>query len=131
TGTPVNVLVNEVAVDAGVPPFGFFSFALAGIPLLLGTIAIIVPFGQRLLPDRSGRALPSDLSRHARTLIEQYRLSDGGFKLRVRAGSPYIGVLATAIDLKQYPGLSLVSAQTGDWSGPLRTRPFAVSDILI
>jgi di/tricarboxylate transporter len=131
TGTPVNVLVNEVAADAGVSPFGFFEFAIVGVPLLLGTMAIIVLLGHRLLPDRSGRALPSDLSRHARTLIEQYRLADGVFKLRVRAGSPYIGVLATAIDLKPYPGLSLVSAQTGDGSGPLRTRPFAVSDILI
>src|SRR5262245_35644750 len=131
TGTPVNVLVNEAAVAAGVRPFGFFEFALVGIPLLLGTMAIIVLLGQRLLPDRSGRALPSDLSRHARTLIEQYRLADGVFKLRVRTGSPYVGVLATAVDLKQYPGLTVVSAQAGDGSGPLRTRPFAPGDILM
>ena len=131
TGTPVNVLVNEAAVAAGVRPFGFFEFALVGIPLLLGTMAIIVLLGQRLLPDRSGRALPSDLSRHARTLIEQYRLADGLFKLRVRSGSPYVGVLGTSIDLKQYSGLSLVSAVAGDGSGPLRTRPFSVGDILI
>ena len=68
-----------------------FVFALVGVPLLLGTMAIIVLFGQRLLPDRIGRALPSDLSRHARTLIEQYRLADGVFRLRVRSGSPYVG----------------------------------------
>src|SRR5215475_16023064 len=63
TGTPVNVLVNEAAVDAGVPPFGYFEFALVGVPLLAGTIAIVVLFGRRLLPSRSGRALPADLSR--------------------------------------------------------------------
>jgi di/tricarboxylate transporter len=131
TGTPVNVLVNEATGDAGVRPFGFFEFALVGIPLLLGTMGIIVLLGQRLLPDRSGRALPPDLSRHARTLIEQYRLADGVFKLRARAGSPYVGVLATAIDLKQYPGLTLMSAQAGDGSGPLRTRPLTVGDILM
>jgi di/tricarboxylate transporter len=131
TGTPVNVLVNEVAAEAGVRPFGFFEFAIVGIPLLLGTMAIIVLFGQRLLPDRSGRALPSDLSRHARTLIEHYRLADGVFRVRVRAGSPYVGVLATAIDLKPYPGLSLVSAQAGDGTGLLRTRPFSVGDVLM
>lgn len=131
TGTPVNVLVNEAAVDAGIRPFGFFEFALVGIPLLLGTMGIIVLVGQRLLPDRSGRALPSDLSRHARTLIEQYRLADGIFKLRVRAGSPYVGVLATAVDLQQYPGLTVVSAQSGDGSGPLRTRPISPGDILM
>ena len=42
-------------------------------------------FGQRLLPERSGRSLPSDLSRHAHTLVEQYRLNDGVFQLRVRS----------------------------------------------
>ena len=131
TGTPVNVLVNDAAMDAGIRPFGFFEFALVGVPLLLGTIGIIVLVGRRLLPDRSGRALPSDLSRHARTLIEQYRLADGIFKLRVRAGSPYIGVLATAVDLSQYPGLTVMSAQSGDGSGPLRTRAFGPGDILM
>jgi di/tricarboxylate transporter len=50
TGTPVNVLVAEAAADAGLAPFGFFSFAIVGVPLLLGTIAIVVLFGQRLLP---------------------------------------------------------------------------------
>ena len=84
TGTPVNVLVSEAATDAGLPPFGFFSFAIAGIPLVVGTIVIVVLFGQRLLPERSGRTLPLDLSKHARTLVEQYRLEDGLFQLGVR-----------------------------------------------
>ena len=73
TGTPVNVLVSEAAQNAGFAPFGYFEFALIGVPLLAGTIAIIVLFGERLLPNRSGRTLPSDLSRHARTLVEQYQ----------------------------------------------------------
>ena len=72
TGTPVNVLVAEAAADAGLAPFGFFSFAIVGVPLLLGTIVIVVLFGQRLLPERSGRTIPADLSTHARTLVEQY-----------------------------------------------------------
>ncbi len=88
TGTPVNVLVSEAAVDAGLPAFGYFEFALVGIPLLVGTIAIAVLFGQRLLPDRRGQTIPPDLSRHARTLVEQYRLDDGVFQLRVRPTSP-------------------------------------------
>jgi Na+/H+ antiporter NhaD/arsenite permease-like protein len=38
TGTPVNVLVSEAATDIGLPPFGFFSFAIAGIPLVVGRL---------------------------------------------------------------------------------------------
>ena len=49
TGTPVNVLVSNAAVDAGLERFGFFEFTLVGLPLLLGSMAIII-FGEKLLP---------------------------------------------------------------------------------
>ena len=53
TGTPVNVIVSDAAADAGVGRFGFFEFALVGVPLVAGTIAIVVLFGERLLPHRA------------------------------------------------------------------------------
>ena len=74
TGTPVNVIVNASAENAGVESFGFFEFALVGVPLVAGTIAIVVLFGERLLPHRNGEAIPPDLSAHARTLASEYRL---------------------------------------------------------
>jgi len=131
TGSPVNVLVSESAGSAGVGPFGFFEFALVGVPLLLGTAAIILLFGQRLLPERNGRSMPADLSRHARTLIEQYRLEDGIFQLRVRPGSPYVGLWGEALDVNEYDGLSLIDIHAGDGSGPLRGRTLHIGDILI
>ena len=131
TGSPLNVLVSEAAVDARVSAFGYFEFAILGIPLLLGTMAIVVLFGQRLLPERSGRAMPSDLSRQARTLSEHYRFDEGHLQLRVRSGSPYVGVLGNALGMKEYPGMTLVGIQAGDGSGPLRGRTLAAGDILI
>jgi di/tricarboxylate transporter len=131
TGTPVNVLVSEAAADAGMAPFGFFSFAVAGVPLIIGTIAVVVFFGQRLLPERSGRSLPPDLSRHARTLVEQYRLEDGLFQLRIRARSPFVGAASTAIDLSDYGGLSLITIQAGDGSDRLRRSTLTEGDIRI
>ncbi len=76
TGTPVNVIVSDSAADAGVGRFGFFEFALVGVPLVAGTIAIVVLFGERLLPQRTPRAITRDFSAHARTLVEQYGLED-------------------------------------------------------
>ena len=49
---PVNIIVSNAAEDAGARPFAFFEFALAGVPLLVGTLLVIVLFGRRLLPDR-------------------------------------------------------------------------------
>jgi di/tricarboxylate transporter len=76
TASPVNVIVSEAADDAGVGRIGFFDFALLGIPLLAGTIAIVVLLGERLLPHRAPRSMPVDFSSHARTLLHQYGLDD-------------------------------------------------------
>jgi di/tricarboxylate transporter len=72
TGTPVNVIINEAAVEYGGRAFGYVEFALVGVPLVIGAIAIVLLFGERLLPTRKAKIMPSDFSRHARTLIAQY-----------------------------------------------------------
>ena len=76
TGSPVNVVISESADDAGVGRFGFFDFAIVGLPLLAGTIAIVAVAGHRLLPTRTVRALARDFSDLARTLVDQYALDD-------------------------------------------------------
>ena len=131
TGTPVNVLVSEAVVDAGQAPFRYFEFGYVGLPLLIGTMAIIVLVGQRLLPERSGRTIPADLSKHARTLIEHYTLADGLFQLRVRSDSPYCGAPQAKANLTGYPGLTLVAIQAADAGGPLQRPTLAEGDMLI
>lgn len=74
TGSPVNILVSDAAAGAGAERFGFFEFALVGVPLVVGSIGIVLAFGDRLLPDRRPQSLPPDLSRHAQTLLDQYPL---------------------------------------------------------
>jgi di/tricarboxylate transporter len=76
TGTPVNIIVSEAAADAGARPFGFFEFALAGLPLLAGTLLIIVLLGNRVLPTREPTVLSSDVSALAKVLRLQYQLPD-------------------------------------------------------
>ncbi|MCU0944321.1 MAG: SLC13 family permease [Rubritepida sp.] len=129
TGTPVNVLVADAAADAGLAPFGFFSFTIVGVPLLLGTLAIIVLFGERLLPSRGGPSMPADFSTHARTLVEQYGLTQGMYRLMVREGSPLAGRPAVAAE--PTPGLRLVTIQQGDTGGRLRRPVLAAGDHLI
>ncbi len=131
TGSPVNVLVSEASFDAGTGNFGFFEFAIAGVPLLAGTMAILVFFGRYLLPRTSGASMPTDLSKHARTLVEQYRLDSGVFQLRVRASSPLIGAAAGAFDWSAYPGLSLLGAKSGTTARPLGEAALAEGDILL
>lgn len=76
TGSPVNVLVAESAGEAGAGTIGFFDFALIGAPLVVATIAVLTLAGDRLLPEREPRSMPTDLSDHARTLAHEYRLGE-------------------------------------------------------
>src|SRR6185503_5576125 len=74
TGSNVNLLVAEAALEHGGRAFGFAEFALVGIPLLIGTIAVTAVLSDRLLPARSPATISVDLSQHARTLVREYGL---------------------------------------------------------
>lgn len=111
TGSPVNVIVSEASLDAGGPGFPFFSYALLGVPLLVGTVLIAVVLGPRVLPVRVPKAAPPDLSEHASTLTRQYGVQDGFYRLRVREQSPFVGSSPDALELVAYPGVTLIGAQ--------------------
>ena len=114
TGSPVNVIVSEAAQDSGAPPFAFFSFAVVGIPLLAGTLAICVLLGPRLLPHRRPAHQDADLGRHAETLEQYYSLTDGFFRLRLRDLSPLVGRVTDEGELSAYPGVVPVGVQDPD-----------------
>lgn len=94
TGTPVNVIVSDASADAGAGAFGFFEFALVGVPLVTGTVVIILLIGPRVLPAAVLRNAPPDLGEHAQLLIEQYAVDGNLFRLRVREHSPLVGTRA-------------------------------------
>lgn len=131
TGSPVNLIVSDAARDAGSDGFGFFSYAAVGLPLLIGTIAVTVFLGPRLLPQRTARTLPPDLGRHAETLAGHYRLDNGFYRLRVRDGSPLIGTTPATVDLSEYPGLTLIGAQTNAPAPTLARAALAADDVLV
>lgn len=131
TGAPKNILVSDALEDAGLPGFAFAEFALVGLPLLAGTVVIILLLSKRLLPLQSSARLPTDFSRHAQTLVEHYGLRDGIFRLRVRSTSSYIGVIPDGIDLGASGRLTLMAVQGGDTGTPLRAPTVGEGDYLL
>ena len=109
TGSPVNVIVSQYADDAGVGRFGFFSFALVGLPLLAGTIAIVVLLGERLLPNRQPRSMARDLGNLAQTLVDEYALAHDPAEL-VSRGSGVAEVLVPPrsglVGATRFPGMT-------------------------
>jgi di/tricarboxylate transporter len=74
TGTPVTMIVSEYAADHGGRAIGFLEPAAVGIPLVIGTVMILTLFGRRLLPERGGSTMPTDLTKHAVRLRADYAL---------------------------------------------------------
>ncbi|MBK8446570.1 MAG: SLC13 family permease [Micropruina sp.] len=111
TGTPVNILVSDAATDAGERPFGYFEFALAGLPLLAGGLLIIVLFGRRLLPHRAPSVLPPDVGGHVRTLRDQYALGEDTELLGVSRGATEVVIppRSALIGVHLFPGMSTPS----------------------
>jgi di/tricarboxylate transporter len=108
TGTPVNVIVSNAAEEAGVGSFGYFEFALVGVPLLVGTLAVVLLVGERLLPRHSARVMPKDFGDHARTLVAQYELDHAADTLLTRrsgAAEVVVPPRSDAIGQRAFPGM--------------------------
>lgn len=120
TGSPVNMVISEAALEAGVGELAFAEFALAGIPLVLGTVAIVLLLGERLLPSRTSSQLPPDMSRHAATLIRHYSL-ENVVHLRVSAESTLRGSPRDHWQLQDYPGVAVITVLDADSQRPVST----------
>ena len=79
-GTSTNLLVNSIAVKAGVPAFSMFEFAQLGLLLFAAGTLYLWVLGPWLLPDRA-----------ATEMVERYGLGEFITELRVMPGSPLIG----------------------------------------
>ena len=59
-GTPPNILMSATLQATGLEPFGFFEFALIGIPLSITGMVYMLTIGKRLCPRRFTDAINDD-----------------------------------------------------------------------
>lgn len=127
-GTPINVIALGAAQDVGLK-LNFFEFALIGIPLVVGSVVIIMLTRKFLLPHHNGDSMPQDFSGYAMTLVKQYRLDDGLHHLIVHKASPLVGQATEGWK----PGGTLVlkAIQDPKTFAPIQRNQFAEGDILL
>ena len=56
-GTPPNVIVTGALSAAGLPSFGFFEFALIGVPLSIIVLVYMLTIGRKTIPVKSAGAM--------------------------------------------------------------------------
>ena len=124
TGTPVNIIVSDFAQSVGAPAFGYFEFALVGVPLVIGTVLFLTFCSRPFLPVREGSHMPLDLVRHARLLRQQYSVDldttmlvgpkNGITEVLVAPRSPLIGTRIFTGMATPAGDLVVLAARRGD-----------------
>ena len=129
SGSPVNVIVAEASRNAGGSGFGYFEFAIVGVPLVVCTTALALVLGNRLLPDRVSTSLPADFSEHLGTVVEHYGLERGIYRLRVRNRS---AVRDTPIaDLGLGDAITLIGVQDAGGQPASHSHELQPGDVLV
>ena len=111
TGTPPNIVVADTLSAAGFAPFGYFEFAYIGLPLLIATIVYMAVIGRRLLPRRNAEERPEDLAEAMGEMAQTFGLTEELYRLRVRYGSPLIGMTLLQAALGRDYGVSVLRVQ--------------------
>jgi di/tricarboxylate transporter len=112
TGTPPNIVVSGVLVDAGYEPFSYFEYALIGLPLLVSAVLYMVFIGRRLLPSRKADERPIELVEEVGQLADTFALSDNLYRLRVRHSSRAIGQTLEQAALGRDYGVSVLRVES-------------------
>jgi di/tricarboxylate transporter len=81
-GTSTNLIVNSIAVDKGLEPFGFFEFLPLGLAMVGAGTVYLAAVGHWLLPVRKGED----------EQVDRYRLADYLAELQVTEKSKLIGL---------------------------------------
>jgi di/tricarboxylate transporter len=106
--TAPNLVVNGELERHGVEGFSFFSFTPFGLPVLVLGI-IYMCFAHRWLPDTSEVKNSDDTNLAA--WIEQYKLADREYRLRVTDRSSLAGKTLEDLNLRQSSGASIVAVE--------------------
>ena len=96
-GTSTNIVVSDLAVQAGEDPIGMFELARLGVPIALVGGVFLALFSHRLLRAHKEPICELAQSEHQRYISE----------LRIPAGSSLVGRTPTAGFCEAYPDLEL------------------------
>jgi len=118
--TAPNLVVNAELLRHGSAGFGFFTFTPFGLPVLVLGI-IYMSFARRLLAGNDTGTAKTAGRPSLRDWIDQYKLSDREYRVRVMDGSPLVGKTIGELNLRGTSGANILAIE--------RTSRFSV-DIL-
>jgi di/tricarboxylate transporter len=108
--TAPNLVINSELERHGMAGFHFFSFTPFGLPILVLGI-LYMTFARRWLPAGRHGTKTADRPNFA-TWINEYRLADREYRLRVTDQSPLAGKTLEHLNLRQTSGVNILAIES-------------------
>jgi len=114
--SPPNLVVHEELKESGYSGFGFFSFSLVGLGVLVVAVVYVLLIGRRLLSGAAPEASPNQTVRSARQVWQDFNLEETVQILRVEEGSPLAGTSLAEAGLREDYQLRILGIRERDSS---------------
>jgi di/tricarboxylate transporter len=136
--TAPNLVVNSELVRHGAAGFHFFAFTPFGVPVLILGIGYMI-FARRWLAATEDRDIAASHRPRLLDWIEEYKLADREYRLRVTDGSPLVGRTLEGLNLRDTSGVNLLAIErsrsgrsaSSDLLQPTAKTELRASDVLL
>ena len=107
-GTPPNLIINDVLINAGYAGLSFFSFSPIGIICIVVGVICLFPLTKWFLAKRSDSDNQKGRSKSLKELANEYQLAKNLYRIRVKPDSSLIGKTLVQLSLTQKYSINIL-----------------------
>ena len=111
-GTPPNLVIDEVLMEAGMEGLSFFSFLPVGAVCVAVGVVVLLPLSKWLLKSKveSGGEDEAE-GKSLRSLVREYRIADNVCRFEIAKGNGLVGLTIGELDLHRRYGLTVIEVR--------------------
>ena len=111
-GTPPNLVIDEVLMEAGMEGLSFFSFLPVGAVCVAVGVVVLLPLSKWLLKSKVGSGGKDEAEgKSLRSLVREYRIADNVCRFEIAKGNGLVGLTIGELDLHRRYGLTVIEVR--------------------
>ncbi len=111
-GTPPNLVIDEVLMEAGMEGLSFFSFLPVGAVCVAVGVVVLLPLSKWLLKSKVGSGGKDEAEgKSLRSLVREYRIADNVCRFEIERGNGLVGLTIGELDLHRRYGLTVIEVR--------------------